>query len=130
MDARSGHILATLTQTVGGCDEVAYNAGDNHFVGACGTGAPGQFGYDQVDAHPIAVDQAKVPTAPGAHSITADAVTVSSWIPAFAGDACGAGVACVAIYTSSGGDEASVFTQQVLGGHQDSGPQLAGDNQH
>ena len=130
MDARSGHVLATLTATAGGCDEVAYNAGDNHFVGACSTGAgPGQFGYDQVDAHPIAVDQAKVPTAPGAHSIAADPVTVSSWIPAFAGDACGAGVACVAIYTSSGGDEGSVFAQQVLGGHHDSA-QMAGDNQH
>ncbi|HKT17658.1 MAG TPA: hypothetical protein VJR47_06430 [Stellaceae bacterium] len=116
MDARSGHVLATLTQTAGGCDEVAFNAGDNHFVGACNDGAgPGQFGYDQVDADPIAVDQAKVPTAPGAHSIAADAVTVSSWIPAFGGAACTTGVACVAIYTSSGGDDKSVFAQLLLG---------------
>ncbi|MGH7032849.1 MAG: hypothetical protein ACREFL_03880, partial [Stellaceae bacterium] len=72
-----------------------------------------------VDAHPIKVDQAKVPTAPGAHSIAGDPVTVSNWIPAFAGAACGAGVACVAIYTSSGGDDKSVFVQLLLGNDHD-----------
>jgi hypothetical protein len=106
MDAETGEILAVISQTKGGCDEVTFNAGDNHFFGACSTGTgPGQFGFDQIDASPIAFDQGQVPTAPGAHSIAADRVTVTTWIPAFAGAACGPGVACVAIYGSTGGDE-------------------------
>jgi len=117
MDARSGHILATLTQTAGGCDEVTFNAGDDHFVGACSNGAgPGQFGFDLIDADPIAVDQAKVSTAPGAHSIAADPVTVTNWIPAFAG-VCGSGVACVAIYGSTGGDDRSAFATEFAEDH-------------
>jgi len=119
MDARTGFIRAKLTQTGGGCDEVTFNAGDNSFFGACSTGAPGQFGFDQVDARPIEVDQAKVPTAPGAHSIAADPVTVTTWIPAFGGAACGAGTACVAIYGSSGGDDRSVFAQTLLSHERD-----------
>ena len=119
MDAKTGATKATLAQTVGGCDEVTYNAGDDHFFGACSTGAPGQFGFDQIDAHRIAVDQAKVPTAPGAHSIAADPVTVTTWIPAFAGAACGAGTACVAIYGSSGDDDRGVFAQMVTSNDRD-----------
>ena len=112
MDARSGHILAILTATGGGCDEVTYNAGDNHFVGACTNGAgPGQFGFDQVDADPIAVDQAKISTAPGAHSIAADPVTVTNWIPAFGG-VCGPLTACVAIYGSTGRDDEREFAEE------------------
>jgi hypothetical protein len=119
MDARSGHILKTITQTLGGCDEVAFNAGDDHFVGACSIGAPGQFGYDQVDADPIAFDQGggQVPTAPGAHSIASDPVTVTNWIPAFGGNACGSGIACVAIYGSSGGDDQSLWQKEAQEGH-------------
>jgi len=119
MDARTGFIKATLTQVGGGCDEVTYNAGDNQFFGACSTGTPGQFGFDQIDARHIEVDQAKVPTAPGAHSIAADPVTVTTWIPAFAGAACGAGTACVAIYGSSGGDDPGVFAQLVTSQNHD-----------
>jgi hypothetical protein len=121
MDAKTGSIRATLAQTVGGCDEVTYNAGNDQFFGACGTGAPGQFGFDQIDAKPrFEVDQAKVPTAPGAHSIAADPVTVTTWIPAFGGAACGSGTACVAIYGSSGGDDRGVFAELVTAqGHDD-----------
>jgi hypothetical protein len=112
MDARSGHILKVITQTSGGCDEVTYNAGDNHFVGACSDGnAPGVFGFDQIDADPIAFDQGNIPTMPGAHSIAADRVTVTNWIPGFAG-VCGTGVACVAIYGSTGGDDESKFAEE------------------
>jgi hypothetical protein len=112
MDARSGHILKVITQTVQGCDEVTYNAGDNHFVGACSdNNAPGVFGFDQIDADPIAFDQGNIPTAPGAHSIAADPVTVTNWIPAFGG-VCGTGVACVAIYGSTGGDDESEFVEE------------------
>lgn len=117
MDARSGHILATLTQTVGGCDEVTFNAGDDHFVGACSNGAgPGLFGFDQVDADPIAVDQAKVTTSPGSHSVAADPVTVTNWIPAFGG-VCGSGVACLAIYGSTGGDDRSEWATEAAEDH-------------
>jgi hypothetical protein len=119
MNARTGFITAVLPQTKGGCDEVTYNAGDNTFFGACTTGAPGQFGFDQVDAHPVRFDQGQVPTAPGAHSITADPVTVTTWIPAFGGAACGAGVACVAIYGSTGGDDESVFAESLISDHED-----------
>lgn len=112
MDARSGHIIKTITQTFGGCDEVTYNAGDNHFVGACSDhNAPGVFGFDQIDADPIAFDQGNIPTMPGAHSIAADPVTVTNWIPG-ANGVCGAGVACVAIYGSTGGDDESQFAEE------------------
>lgn len=117
MDARSGHILKVITQTSGGCDEVTYNAGDNHFVGACSDGnAPGVFGFDQIDADPIAFDQGNIPTAPGAHSIAADPVTVTNWIPAFGG-VCGTGVACVAIYGSTGGDDPSAWQKEAQEDH-------------
>ncbi len=117
MDARTGHILKIITQTLGGCDEVAFNAGDNHFVGACSDGAgPGQFGYDQVDADPIAFDQGQVPVAGGAHSIASDPVTVTNWIPAFAG-VCGGGTACVAIFGSSGGDDKSLWQKEAHEDH-------------
>lgn len=117
MDARTGHILKTITQTLGGCDEVAFNAGDNHFVGACSDGAgQGQFGYDQVDADPIRFDQGQVPTAPGAHSIASDPVTVTNWIPAFGG-VCGTGVACVAIYGSTDGDDKSMWQREAQEDH-------------
>lgn len=101
MDARTGSILEIVTQTLGGCDEVYFNAGDNHFVGACSAGAPGQFAMDQVDAQPIAFDQ-RLTTAPGAHSIAADRVSATDWVPAFGG-VCGANTACVAIF--GGGTE-------------------------
>ena len=100
MDARTGTILQTVTETNGGCDEVYFNAGDNHFVGACSAGTgPGQFAMDQVDAQPIGFDQ-RLTTAPGAHSIAADRVTITDWVPAFGG-VCTANTACVAIF---GGD--------------------------
>jgi len=117
MDAKTGHILKTITQTLGGCDEVAFNAGDDHFVGACSDGAgAGQFGYDQVDADPIRFDQGQIPTAPGAHSIAADPVTVTNWIPAFGG-VCGSGAACVAIYGSTGGDDKSMWQREAQEDH-------------
>ena len=97
MDARTGDILQVITQTLGGCDEVYFNAGDNHYVGACSAGAPGVFAMDVVDAQPIGFDQ-RLPTAPGAHSIAADRVTVTDWVPAFAGTVCPASTACVAIF--------------------------------
>jgi hypothetical protein len=91
---------------------VTYNAGDNHFVGACSDGnAPGVFGFDQIDADPIAFDQGNIVTSPGSHSIAADPVTVTNWIPA-ANGVCGTGVACVAIYGSTGGDDESAFAEE------------------
>lgn len=110
MDARTGTILSTLTQTRGGCDEVYFNAGDLHFVGACATATAGVFGMDQVDSQPIAYDQT-LPTAPGAHSIAADRTSATDWVPA-AGGVCGSttamppvGLPCVAIFGGANEDE-------------------------
>jgi hypothetical protein len=103
MDARTGDILQIVTETLGGCDEVYFNAGDNHFVGACATSTAGVFGMDQIDAQPIRYDQT-IPTAPGAHSIAADRVSVTDWVPAFGG-VCGASTACVAIFGGDTEDE-------------------------
>jgi hypothetical protein len=113
MDIRSGHLIKSLTGTAGGCDEVAFNAGDDHFVGACTdtNTAPPADNLDISDADPAMLDAQINTGAPGAHSITADPVTVTDWMPMFQG-ACGTGTACVAIYGSSGGDDKSVFAQE------------------
>lgn len=103
MDARTGDVLQVVTQTLGGCDEVYFNAGDNHFVGACSSGTPGGFAMDQVDSSPISFDQ-RLDTAPGAHSIAADRVTVTDWVPAFGG-VCGTNTACLAIFGGGTEDE-------------------------
>ena len=57
----------------------------------------------QVDSQPIDYDQT-IPTAAGAHSIAADRVSATDWVPAFAG-VCGAGTACVAIFGGANEDE-------------------------
>lgn len=103
MDARTGEILQVVSQTRGGCDEVYFNAGDNHFVGACATSTAGLFGMDQVDAQPIGFDQT-ISTAPGAHSIAADRTSATDWVPAFGG-VCTANTACVAIFGGAAEDE-------------------------
>ncbi|HEX4193784.1 MAG TPA: hypothetical protein VHY80_11830 [Stellaceae bacterium] len=105
IDIRNGHLIALLTGTTGGCDEVAYNAGDNSFYGACtDSNSPPFDNIDISDAQPPKFDAAINVGAAGAHSIAADRVTVTEWMPMFGG-ACGSGVPCVAVYGSTGGDD-------------------------
>ena len=111
IDIRNGHMIALLTGTTGGCDEGAYNAGDNSFYGACtDSNSPPFDNLDISDAQPPRFDAAINVGATGAHSIAADRVTVTEWMPMFGG-ACGAGVACVAVYGSSGGDDPGKLAQ-------------------
>jgi hypothetical protein len=117
IDLRDGHLIATLAGTSGGCDEGAYNAGDNSFYGACtDSNSPPFDNLDISDADPPKFDAAINVGAPGAHSIAADPVTVTEWMPMFGG-ACGAGVACVAVYGSTGGDDASAGQQEFAEDH-------------
>lgn len=105
IDIRDGHVIKVLTGTTGGCDEVAYNAGDNSFYGACtDSNTPPFDNIDVSDANHPAFDAAIKVGATGAHSIASDPVTATEWDPMFGG-ACGAGVACVATYGSTGGDD-------------------------
>jgi hypothetical protein len=111
IDIRDGHLIALLTGTTGGCDEVAYNAGDNSFYGACtDSNSPPFDNLDISDAQPPKFDAAINVGATGAHSIAADPVTVTEWMPMFGGK-CGAGVACVAVFGSSGGDDPGALAQ-------------------
>ena len=126
IDIRNGHLIRSVAGTSGGCDEVAFNAGDNHFAGACSDAdaTPGLFNIDVIDADPVALDES-LTTAVGAHSIAADPVTRTFWVPGFGvpgsagtpGFACPALKACVAIYGSTGGDDPSEFQQEQAEDH-------------
>ena len=117
IDIRSGHLIGTVPQTSGGCDEGSYNGGDNHFAGAC-TDAAAQDNIDVVDAERVHFDLSATTGAAGAHSIAADPVTVSFWQPAAATavagpnihSACGADP-CVLIWKSTGGDDQGDFAE-------------------
>ncbi|HEY3919298.1 MAG TPA: hypothetical protein VGL83_16025 [Stellaceae bacterium] len=118
IDIRNGHLIKLLTGTTGGCDEGAFNAADDSFYGACtDSNSPPTDNLDISDADPPKFDAAVNTGATGAHSIASDSVTITEWMPMFGG-ACGSGVACVAIYGSSGGDDASAGHQEFAeGGH-------------
>jgi hypothetical protein len=113
LDIRDGFLIRSIAGTTGGCDEGYFNAGDNHFVGACtDSNNPGTDNLDISDADPVVFDQAINTNARGAHSVAADSVTVSDWQPA-SGGLCGAGKACVLLYSSSGGDDPSAQQQEA-----------------
>lgn len=68
------------------CDEVAYDAETGHFGGACFTSKPGLFNLLVNDAHtvvsnPTSAFDTAIPVAYGAHSIAADSVTGTFWMP-------------------------------------------------
>jgi hypothetical protein len=123
IDIRSGHLIRVISQTSGGCDEGSFNAGDNHFAGACTDGAA-QDNIDVVDADPVQFDISATTGAAGAHSIAADPVTVSFWQPAAAAAAagpsmhsvCGANP-CVLIWKSTGGDDPGEFAAESHENH-------------
>jgi hypothetical protein len=126
IDIRDGHVIKVITGTSGGCDEVAFNAGDDHFLGACTDSTPaGTDDLDISDALPVQFDQAINTNTKGAHSVTADPVTVSDWQPAASGTGANAGpppglcgpTPCVLIYKSTGGDDASEYQQEAAQDH-------------
>jgi hypothetical protein len=127
IDIRDGQVIKVLTGTSGGCDEVAFNPGDDHFLGACtDSTAAGTDDLDISDALPPNFDQAINTNTKGAHSVTADPVTVSDWQPAASGTGANAGppaglcgaTPCVLIYKSTGGDDPSEYVQEQRDGHQ------------
>jgi len=119
IDIRDGFLIKSITGTTGGCDEGAFNAGDDHFVGACGdSNASGTFNLDVSDADPVAFDVSIDTKTLGPHSVTADPITVSDWQPAAAGVGPNAGglcgpTPCVLIFKSTGHDDQSAQQQEV-----------------
>jgi len=118
IDIRTGDQVtgSPIVGTTGGCDEVAFNAGDNHFAGACtDANSPPTDNLDISDAKPpIALDQQINTHATGAHSVAADPDTVTYWMPMYGG-LCGTNPtppnqACIAIFGggSNNGDDISM----------------------
>jgi hypothetical protein len=123
IDIRDGHLIRVVAGTAGGCDEVSFNGGDDHFTGACtGNGVGGSDALDIVDADPPRFDLSVDTGAKGAHSVASDPVTVSNFVPAAnvspanPSAACGASP-CVLIIKSTGGDDKSVGQQEALEDH-------------
>jgi hypothetical protein len=99
-------ILSDSSQS---CDEVAYDAGSDHFGGACnftGAASPGIFAALINDARSKQFDL-QIPTsaASGAHSIAADSVNEQFWMPKIGGDCGSASQACVAVYSPTASDD-------------------------
>jgi hypothetical protein len=122
IDIRDGFLIRSIAGTFGGCDEGAFNAGDDHFVGACTDNNAGATdNLDISDANPIKFDAAIDTKTKGAHSVAADRITVSDWQPASAGTGanpgglCGANP-CVLIFKATGQDDPSE-SQQASAGH-------------
>jgi len=130
LDIHTGALKATVTGIGGGCDEVYGNSGDGHFVAACsgGTFAPGtppNYAVGFVDVKEAGSPQfdKDILTAPGAHSVAADPLTVLDskgkshgpldFVPGFGG-ACGTGVACLMVFgpTVSGGDDPALMANK------------------
>lgn len=104
IDIQTGVVEYTITQTSGGCDEVAFNAGDNHFLGACtDSNNPGTDNLDITDGIGGTFDQAINTHALGAHSVAADPVTITDYMPANDG-LCGTNP-CILIFGPTGKDD-------------------------
>jgi len=105
IDLSSGGKTGTLTaipfpnpsETALACDETTYDIGSDHWGSACLTNtSKGAFDLLVVDGHSQTFD-VELAGAPGAHSVAADPVTQSFWLPAYQG-VCGASTARVAEY--------------------------------
>jgi len=126
IDIRDGHVIKTIVGTTGGCDEVYFNAGDDHFIGACtDSNVDTSDNLDISDADPVKFDQAIDTFTKGAHSVAADPVTVQDFVPAtLVGTAnpsalCGASP-CILVFGSTGGDDKSEFaTETAEDNHRD-----------
>ncbi len=120
LNIRTGHqtLVAGLQ---GGCDEVWFNPGDNHFLGSCDPdGTPATQVLGIIDADPIAFDQ-NVPTQPtaaggGSHALSADSLTNRVFVSLPATDTnnaiCAAAappantMGCFGVFSPSGTDDA------------------------
>ena len=78
MDARTGSIVATITQ-VGGSDQVWYNPGDKHYYLAA-RGQPGGAVLGIIDAMTDTWIQ-NVPTGPNSHSVAANPINDQIFVP-------------------------------------------------
>lgn len=101
IDITNPSVKTIINGTTGGCDEVAYNAGTKSFYGACTDSNPlSTDNLDITDAGKnIQFDVGLNTGAAGAHSVAADRVTASEWMPMFGG-VCGSGIACVATFST------------------------------
>lgn len=123
IDIRNGHLIKVIAGTTGGCDEVYFNGGDDHFVGACtDSNTTGTDNLDVSDADPVHFDLAIDSKTKGAHSVASDPVTVQDFMPAAAGTGANAGglcgsTPCILIFGSTGGDDKSVWQQEALEDH-------------
>ena len=103
IDIRSGFLVSAISGTAGGCDEVAFNAGDEHFAGACTDTHPPIDNLDISNANPPALRQQINTGAAGAHSVASDPETVSDWMPMYQG-LCGTGQACISVFGTGSSD--------------------------
>ena len=125
IDIRNGQEILSVPQLAGGCDEVWYNPGDNHFFGACNQGqnTPGPNGnvLGSIDAgghRSTPRFDSNVATKPGGtggniHSLAADAFTnrVFVALPRTAGGvnngicaAAGSSNGCIGVFTTTNDD--------------------------
>jgi hypothetical protein len=135
IDKRDGHLIAAIPQLNGGCDEVWFNPGDDHFMGACSqgrnvaTGTPPFYVAGVIDAlsptgpqwdQNITIkDTFKVGTVNtgSPHSIAADAYTNRILVPLASGDLSAADcpTGCIAAFTAPNDDPSEAVQEAELG---------------
>lgn len=145
IDTRDGRLIQAVSQLKGGCDEVWFNPGDDHFMGACSMGrnvSPTSGGTSPfyvagvIDAlsrsgphwdQNITIKDTFTTTLGGntvrtgsPHSIAADAYTNRILVPLAAGDLSAAScpTGCIAAFTASDDDSSEAVQEAELGiGH-------------
>jgi DNA-binding beta-propeller fold protein YncE len=113
----NGSVAATIPQVMGGCDEVWYEAGENHYLAACSQASVANPFYvvGVIDASYVSrppLWDANITTKPtalggGMHSLAADDFTSRILVPIGKGDPlCGAATAtgCIAAWQAPQGD--------------------------
>jgi hypothetical protein len=100
VDIRDGHVVKTFTE-IGGNDEVWFNFGDNHYYLAARNN-PGGPVLGVIDADEPTFDETvSTGTSTGAHSVAADPVTNTIYVPIPAGGLPGCPSGCIQLYQSS-----------------------------
>jgi hypothetical protein len=123
IDIRNGQEIKSIPELAGGCDEVWYNPGDNHFFGACNQGNDNALG--SIDAgrdRSQPMFDSNTATKPGndnvggnIHSLAADAFTnrVLVALPRTASGVnnalcTGSSLGCIGVFTTTNDDPAFV----------------------
>ena len=109
--ATSGQAITNITQANpnGGCDEVSFNSGDNHYLGACNfPGATSQIAVidagSGLAAASVTFDTGLLTNPTGAagtapHSVAADSVTNEIFVPLAKGNSlCSGAPGCIAVF--------------------------------